>query len=424
MTRRVLRRLLALLTTGIVLASTACSAHPAAGSVALTLWHGYTEQESDALAKLADRWNGEHPDQKVELVFDGGNDTALQKTLASFVAGNPPTVAYEFGSSITPLAARSETADLTDLIKANPDFAWDDFFPAVRDAATVNGHIYGLPALVDNLALVYNKKLFTEAGLSMPTAEWTWDDFRTAAKRLSDRDGTRYGWAYVNDGSEDTVWRYLALLWQAGGDLLTADNTKAAFDSPAGLQAAKLLRDMAVTDKSVFLDQGDQQYLNLFNSGRLGMMWTGPWDLSGINEDVNYGVQILPGKVNHATIAGPDNFMLFDKSAQQRAWPFLQWLLSPEIHLEYATETGHLPLRQSEQTLSGYPAYQQKYPASRLFVDNLSDNVAKTRPNIPQYPEISQVLGSAIQGVLLGQTDPDDALTEAGAAVDKILAGG
>ena len=36
-----------------------------------------------------------------------------------------------------------------------------------------------------------------------------------------------YGWAYVNDGSEDTVWRYLAMLWQAGGDLLNSRQHRA-----------------------------------------------------------------------------------------------------------------------------------------------------------------------------------------------------
>ena len=37
---------------------------------------------------------------------------------------------------------------------------------------------------------------------------------------------------------------------------------------------------MAVTDKSVYLDQGNQNYLNLFNGGKIAMLWTGPWDLS------------------------------------------------------------------------------------------------------------------------------------------------
>ena len=64
---------------------------------------------------------------------------------------------------------------------------------------------------------------------------------------------------------------------------------------------------MAVTDKSVYLDNGNGNYLNLFNSGKIAMLWTGPWDIASINKDVDYGVQILPADVGHATIAGPDN---------------------------------------------------------------------------------------------------------------------
>ena len=98
----------------------------------------------------------------------------------------------------------------------------------------MNGKVIGVPALVDNLALVYNKALFDKAGVAYPTKDWTWTDFRAAAKKLTDPAAKQFGWAYVNDGSEDTVWRFLALLWQAGGDLLNADNTKSALNSPQG----------------------------------------------------------------------------------------------------------------------------------------------------------------------------------------------
>ncbi len=102
----------------------------------------------------------------------------------------------------------------------------------------MDGKVVGVPALVDNLSLVYNKKLFQQAGVAEPTNDWTWDDFRAAAKKLTDASTHSYGWAYVNDGSEDTVWRFLAMLWQAGGDLLTSDNSKPAFDDAAGAGGA------------------------------------------------------------------------------------------------------------------------------------------------------------------------------------------
>ncbi|HEX6468310.1 MAG TPA: ABC transporter substrate-binding protein [Streptosporangiaceae bacterium] len=406
-------------------AAAGCSGGGSAGSShgAVVVWHGYTDAEGTAINQLGREWNQAHPDQKVALTFAGSNDDALKKTLASFVSGKAPAVAYEYGSSITTLARRGQTQDLTSLVKNTPSFNWNDFFPATRQAAsTPDGKIYGVPALVDNLALVYNKKLFDAAGISYPTPSWTWTDFRNAARRLANPSRHQFGWAYVNDGSEDTVWRFVALLWQAGGDLLTADNKKAAFDSPAGLAAMQLLHDMAVTDHSVYLDAGDQQYQNLFNSGKIAMLWTGPWDLSVINKDVAYGTEILPGKVTHSTIAGPDNYMMFNKNDRKTAWAFLQWLDSPQVHLRFSIATGDLPLRESETRLPGYQEFLNRYPADKVFVDNLAKNVTKSRPNIPAYPKISQALGVAVQSVLLGKAQPQAALDQARDQADQILA--
>ncbi len=412
--------------TGFALAAAAaCSGggSGAGGSTTITLWHGYTDLEAKSITALAQKWNAQHPKEKVELIFNGSNDNALQKTLASFVSGKTPSIAYEYGSSITTLAQRHQTQDLTPLVNGTPGFNWNDFFPAERQAATVNGKVYGIPALVDNLALVYNKKLFDQAHLPYPTANWTWDDFRAAARKLSDPAAKKYGWSYTNDGTEDTVWRFLALLWQAGGDLLTPDGKMSAFDSAAGLQAMQLLHDMAVTDTSVYLDTGDQQYQQLFNSGRIAMLWTGPWDL-GTFDQVQYGVQVLPGKVTHATISGPDNYMLFGTSGKKKpAWDFLQWLVSPQVHLEFATATGDLPIRQSETTLPAYRDFLAKYPGDKVFMDNLANNVTKARPNIPEYPKISAALGVAVQSVLLGKAQPQAALDSARTQIDQILAG-
>jgi multiple sugar transport system substrate-binding protein len=415
----------AVLALGAVAACSGGSGGSGGGSHdAIIMWHGYTDAENKTITQLGQEWNTAHPDQKVNVTFGGSNDDVLKKTLASFVSGKAPGIAYEYGSSITTLAKRSQTQDLTALVKGTPSFQWSDFFPVEQQAATTpDGKIYGVPALVDNLALVYNKKLFDAAGLSYPTPEWTWDDFRNAARKLSAPAQHKYGWAYVNDGTEDTVWRYVAMLWQAGGDLLTPDGKKAAFDSPAGLEAMQLLHDMTVTDHSVYLDTGDQQYQNLFNSGKIGMLWTGPWDLSTINEDVSYGAQVLPGKVNHSTISGPDNYMVFNKGDRKTAWEFLQWLDSAPVHLRFAIATGDLPIRQSETKLPGYQEFLKKYPANKVFVDNLAKNATKSRPNIPEYPKISQVIGQAVQGVLLGKTQPKAALDDARRQVDQILAG-
>ena len=191
----------------------------------------------------------------------------------------------------------------------------------------------GVPALVDNLSLVYNKKLFA-AGRRGPADQRL--DVARLPRRRQEADRRRapstYGWAYVNDGSEDTVWRYLAMLWQAGGDLLTADNTKAAFDSPAGKAALQQLQDMAVTDKSVYLDTGQRQLPQPLQQ-RQDRACSGPGrgTCRASTPTCTYGVTYLPGyNGNHETISGPDLYMLFDHSASrsQSAFDFVTWLTS------------------------------------------------------------------------------------------------
>jgi multiple sugar transport system substrate-binding protein len=394
------------------------------GSVTITVAHGYTDVEAKEIKAQADQWNTANPTQKVNLVFNGGNDSALQKTVAGFTAGNYPDVGYEYGSSAAQLARQPKLIDLTDKVSA-PAVNWSDFYPSERQAATVNGKVVGIPALVDNLSLVYNKKLFAAAGVSPPTADWSWQDFRDAAKKLTNAGSHTYGWAYVNDASEDTVWRYLAMLWQAGGDLLTSDNKKPAFDSAAGQAALQQLHDMAVTDKSVYLDTGNGNYLNLFNSGKVAMLWTGPWDLSSINSNVSYGVTLLPGyNGNHETISGPDLYMLFDHSSARSAAAvkFVTWLTSAPVHLQFAIATGDLPLRTSETKLPDYQTFLKKYPSEQVFVDNLN-NVKHVRPNIASYAEVSTAVGQMVQSVLLGRAQPADALKSGSRAVTSALAG-
>ena len=182
---------------------------------------------------------------------------------------------------------------------------------------------------------------------------------------------------------------------------------------------------MAVTDKSVYLDNGNGNYLNLFNSGKIAMLWTGPWDLSSINSDVDYGVTLLPGHDgNHETISGPDLYMAFKHSEGRAdtAVKFMTWLTSAPVHLQFAIATGDLPVRKSESKLPEYSQFLEKYPANKVFVENL-DNVKHVRPNITSYGEVSTAVGQMVQSVLLGQADPQKALDTASDQVESVLAG-
>jgi len=132
-----------------------------------------------------------------------------------------------------------------------------------------------------------------------------------------------------------------------------------------------LLQQMAAVDHSVYLDNGNGNYANLFNSGKIAMLYTGPWDLSGF-PDVDYGIQILPGDQSHATISGPDQWVMFDNGEQRRdaAWTFLKWLTSTDQAMKWSLATGDLPIRASQTQQPAYQAYTEKYPGIQMFVDN------------------------------------------------------
>jgi len=413
----------------VALGLAACGSGSGGGSssssgTAIQIWEGYTQTEAKAFAHLLSEYQKQTGQTVTSLYVD--NDDSLQKVLTAVRGGSTPDIAYLYGSWAPNVAQIPQVVNLTNVVQ-RPGVNWNDFWVGERDVATVNGKVIGIPALVDNLAVVYNKTLFAQAGLQPPGPDWTWSQFTADAQRLTNAAKKQYGTAYVTPGNEDTVWHWEALLWEAGGKLLTPDNKKAAFDSPAGLQSLNTLRQMAVTDHSMYLDPTDSAYDTLFNSGRIGMVVTGPWDLSTF-PNVHYGVQVMPSypgtSGGHQTISGPDNWVIFNNGSAKvaAAEKFLLWLTAPAQVRYFSLATGDLPTRASVTNSAGFSQQMDKaLPGVDTFITNLG-NVHQARPQIATYPKISQILGTMVVSVLLGKTQPAAALSSAAAQVNQVLA--
>jgi len=183
---------------------------------------------------------------------------------------------------------------------------------------------------------------------------------------------------------------------------------------------------MAVTNHSMYLDPTDSAYANLFNSGKIGMLVTGPWDLSAF-PNVHDGVQIMPAfpgtSGGHQTISGPDNWVIFNNGSTQTAAAekFLLWLTAPAQVKYWSLATGDLPIRQSVAAPSFMQAMNKALPGVDTFVTNLG-NVHQARPQTPTYPKVSQIIGNMVVSVLLGKSQPQAALTSAAQQVNQALA--
>jgi multiple sugar transport system substrate-binding protein len=430
-----------ILLAALVLVAVACtgggggggggSASGAAGQIHLVMWMGYTPPppvnqsfEYLSITRMVKEFEKQNPNITIDLQYVN-SDYALQKATVAMQGNKQPDISYQYGTNMPRLATAPKLVDLSDRVNQG-DYNWSDFYKGEQAVATVDGKVYGVPALVDNLAVVYNKDLFKQAGIAEPTGDWTWDELRADAKATTDPANKVFGLVFPADASETMVWQYEAMLWEAGGSILTPDNKKAAFNGAEGVRALTMLTSIN-QDGSMLLDFNPDSGKSgqLFNSGKIGMIITGPWDLSGF-PDVNYGVQVMPSfdpGGSHQTIAGPDNWVIFDNGADRvnAAWEFLSFMTSPDQVLQDSLDTSHLPTRQSVTQMSQFQQYYKKFPGTKVFVENLQ-NVLQARPQVVQYPQVSTFLGQGLAKALQGQASPQDALNQAAQQSDAALA--
>ncbi|MDX6326425.1 MAG: multiple sugar transport system substrate-binding protein [Nocardioidaceae bacterium] len=396
--------------------------------VTLTFWTGQTSDAEKMLESLAKEFSAAHPNVTIDTSPGASvTDDLLQKLTAGFASDTYPDISYSYGAWATELQQSGRTLDISDFV-AKPSVKWDQFPEAARGTATPDGKTIGFPAVVDNLALIYNTKLFADAGIAEPTNDWSWDDYRAAAKALTDPSKNIYGSAYPVSGSEDTAWRLWPMIWQRGGEVLDPSSGKVMFNEPAGVDSLEFLRSMAVDDKSMYLDQTDEKAGPLFADGHVGMLISGPWQLYDLKQaHTPYKVAYLPGyNGDHTTVSGPDIWALFDHNDVNRAYwatQFAYWLTSPEIDTRFNLAMGNLPLRSSEAKSPAFKTYEKQYPGADVMFANMQ-NATKIKPTVVGYNAVVRYVGQAVAEVLQGAAQPKAALDEAAQKSTQAMAGG
>jgi multiple sugar transport system substrate-binding protein len=394
-------------------------------TVTITVWHGQNQSAAKVFNKLVGEFNASHPRIHVDSEVGAPSDALLQKVTTALAGGKYPDMAYIFGSNVANLARSPRALDLTDAVKA-PGWNWGDFYKAARDTVTIDGKVRAIPSDIDALDVVYNKRLFAQAGVPVPKAGWTWDDFVATAKKLTNSSKGIFGTGWPATGDEDTVWRIWPMVWSAGGDVLSGDGRSVGYSGASGLKALTTAQQLA-QGKSVYLDKttGSEQMYRVFNNNRMAMVPTGPWELPDINSaKVDYGVVPMPTYGTPAvTISGPDTWMLFNNGTDRSraVETFAEWLTQPQQDAVWDIDAGSLPLRHSSAQQPVWKAHARETVGLQDFVDAL--DTARVRPVVEAYPKLSEAFGQAIAGVLLGQRQPQAALSDAVSGGDKALSG-
>ncbi|MER5379932.1 ABC transporter substrate-binding protein [Streptomyces sp. NPDC002688] len=393
------------------------------GRVTVELWHGQNDTARKAVEALVAEFNRTHP--RIRVDSSGGGvlaDAMLQKVTAALAAGSYPDIAYIFGSDLASVARSPRVVDLTSALhKGSPP--WNSFWAPVRDAVTVNGKVRAAPAVLDSLAVVYNKKLFRQAGVPFPEPGWSWDEFTDTARQLTDSGRGVFGTGWPGTGDEDTVWRLWPMIWDLGGDVVAADGKGIGF-ARQGTRALETLARLT-RDKSVYVDPkpGGEQMYQVFLGGRMAMVATGPWQLPDIiTAKVDYDVVPLPTYNGRpVTISGPDTWTVFDngKARSRAAVAFVRWMSRPAQDARWGISAGSLPLSSGTARRPEWRAHSSTTRGLDVFTDALDS--ARVRPVHAAYPQISQALGEAIVSVLLGKDSPAHAIRRCADRADAAL---
>lgn len=374
----------------------------------LTIWvYGWEKASADKIQEdTAAYKEATGVEVTVVPIASDSYSTKIQATLAG---GNNPDLAFvDAGVQSTQLASKGK---LLALKEYGVEEYKDKFYDSVWDTMVYKDDVYGLRITSNNLALFYNKEMFANKGLEEPTADWTWDDLRNAAKTLTDADNNIYGLDLpIYDKNGGYTWNWLPFLWQNGGEFLNDDRTEAVFNSPEGVEALEFWKKMVQEDKSVPL-QAAPTGVNRFTSGITAMVLDGPWSLNTFLSDPEFkdkfGVAPLPQKKTRATVVGGEGVAVFSNTK------------SPQEAYDYLV---HLTCSDFVQKFKDFYANNSEYGP---YIQVISDQMecSRTRPFTPSWPQIENTLGIDLQSYMFDKEDDAQvALDKAAEDVNKILA--
>ncbi|MDR8413180.1 extracellular solute-binding protein [Nonomuraea sp. 3-1Str] len=207
---------------------------------------------------------------------------------------------------------------------------WNDLRADVRELVTKDGKVYGVPNVHYSVGLVYNRKLFTQAGLDPDKPPATWAEIREAAKKIAGLGPGYVGYGEYSGGNTGG-WHFTQALYGRGGAVLTDDGKKAAFNSPEGRAVLQNLHDMRWTDDSMGsrLLVGWESLMMAMGSGKVGMMLGAPDVVTDVvnkfkGNVADYGITGFPEA--KASLSGGEAFMINPKATPEQAKAALQWL--------------------------------------------------------------------------------------------------
>jgi multiple sugar transport system substrate-binding protein len=385
--------------------------------VTIKFWHTYNETspENEMLTTtLIPAFEAEHPNIKVESV-PFPYDEFRQTILTSLAGGEGPDVAR---LDIIWSPEFAKLGALAALDEVMPDFAElsERVFPGPLSTNFYDGHYYGLPLDTNTRVWLWDAALYEEAGIDAPPA--TIEDLQAQCEKIKALGDETY--AFSDGGTYG--WAVLPWIWSFGGDITDPEITTATgyLNSPETVAAYDFLKQM--TDEGCFspgLLGGYDSGANYF-TGKVGAILDGPW-MYPIAEsqypDFEISSALMPeGPGGSISVVGGENIVAFSTSPNlEEALEFIRFTQSDEYQ-QKMSETGQLTVVPALLETD----YFKDHPYYGTFLSQLE--TAQARTPHPAWTQMEEILTNAGQTILRGEMTAQEALDQAAAEIDALLA--
>ncbi len=393
------------------------------GVTVVPFWHAMGGPLGDTLDALIAEFNGAHPDIEIQSVSMGRYQALSQKIMASVAAGEPPVIAQAYEAWTGELIENGSAEPLNPYIEGPNGLSEEelaDFVPGMIANNTWNGTVYSFPFNKSVRALYWNKDLFAEMGLTAAPTNWL--EYESYAARLTrDRngDGEIDQWGTAGQIS---AWMFENLLIQNGGRILSLDGSRAAFDSPEGIEALQFMVKLLTEYGKV---TSGYEYQNDFQAGKVGMIEGSTVSLSFMEGKYTFDMAVAPLPVHKQKgcfVAGTNVVVFADATdAQKRAaWEFIKWFVSPDVTARWAVETGYAPVRMSAMRSEAMTRKFEEMDGLREVYQQLEFASYEPR-SAAWYAGRKELEETAVESALREQRTPAEALRVAADAVNAEL---
>ncbi|MEZ4389255.1 MAG: extracellular solute-binding protein [Candidatus Krumholzibacteriia bacterium] len=266
--------LLAVMLTMVVLPAVA------AAQTELVVWHAYRGKERTAFEAAVKAYNDAHAGKVTVNTLAVPYDAYADKISAAVPRGKGPDVFIyaqdrlggwvEAGGTIEPIDFYLDQATI------------DRFIPTTLAAMEYQGNTYGLPMNYKVVTMIYNKAL-------VKTPPRTSGELVKVAKSLTDVAAGRFGLAY----SYGDFYYHSALMNAFGGGVFE-NGRDPKLDTPENIRSLELMMTWYDTDGILPAEPSSTLITSLFNQGKAAIVFSGPWFLSEIADDIDYGLATLP----------------------------------------------------------------------------------------------------------------------------------